>query len=60
VKSVAATRSIRSRTRRIASLDPINGAAPSVCRRPIPEISRPVVRSSSRTIAASCAAASIT
>src|SRR6187401_1968992 len=29
VKSVAATRSIRSRTNRVARLDPISGAAPS-------------------------------
>ena len=32
VKSVAATRSIRSRTRRIASLEPISAAAPSIDR----------------------------
>ena len=60
VKSVAATRSMRSRTRRIASLAPISGAAPSIDRfSDDPNFPLPMARSSSSTMEESCVAASI-
>ena len=56
VKSVAATRSMRSRTCRMARLDPISGAAPS--RRMRANCGgRPSARSISSTSAATCVAA---
>ncbi len=58
VKSFPATRSMRSLTRRMASLEPINGAAPSGARLPAAVALCPFARSSSRRMAASCVAAS--
>jgi hypothetical protein len=60
MKSVAATRSIRSRTLRIASLEPISGAAPSIDRfSDDPNFPLPMARSSSSAMEDSCVAASI-
>ena len=56
-KSVAATRSMRSRTSRIAGLDPMSGAAPSARWR-TDRGARPCARSTSRSSAASWAAVS--
>ena len=57
VKSVAATRSIRSRTNRMARLDPISGAAPSDRLRAHASGHRPFARSISRSNPATCAPA---